>query len=325
MEHLVILNRLLCQPEAILRHKSAILSALEAFTDYYSEPSKKLSSDPDDMRSLFGVIRNVAPHDIELLSARSIKILLRKSSNRTSVGKFGMNCIVKALMRQSERLTPPAAELGNVVLNACYACENDNIGIFLDEGGLVPLLSLLRSRDVKVQGSALGALQGICYVQPGRQALRQIPDAIAKISSFLESDDDIVRARAAGTIHNISADSLSIYSVREANCLSSLITLLRDHSPDVCHAAAGTIQNMSREVSSKETILSAGAVSYLADLLCGDNVDCQVAAVGALLNLLSGDSRESNDALRTLLTDGVALGAIRNSVFEITSPTSSTL
>lgn len=319
MENLVILNRLLCQPEAIMRHKSEILNVLEAFTDHFSDPSKKLgSNDSDDMRSLYCILRTASPHDVELLCARMIKILLRKTGNRTVIGAFGMSSIVKALLRQSERLTPPAAELGNVVLNACYISENDNIRLFLEEGGLPPLLTLLRSRDVKVQGSALGALQGICYVQYGRQALRQIIDAIPKICLFLNSDDDIVRARAVGTIHNISADSLSIYYIRETNCISSLIALLHDHSPDICHAAAGTIQNLSREVCSKDLILSSGAVPYLSDLLCGDNVDCQIAAVGALLNLLSGESRESNAALRILLTEGVALGAIKTSLFEST-------
>jgi hypothetical protein len=96
------------------------------------------------------------------------------------------------------------------------------------------------------------------------------------VATFLSHPDEIVRARAAGCVHNLSADPASIAILREVNCLPAMINLLKEHSPEVCQAAAGTIQNMSREAASREIILGINVTPLLVDLLFSDDPKCQV-------------------------------------------------
>ena len=65
-----------------------------------------------------------------------------------------------------------------------------------------------------------------------------------------------MRARACGTIHNLSADSRIIFELREANVIPSIINNLKDSSCDICQSCAGTLQNISQEITSRNEILS---------------------------------------------------------------------
>jgi vesicle coat complex subunit len=99
------------------------------------------------------------------------------------------------------------------------------------------------------------------------------------IADFLASPDELVRARAAGCVHNISADPVSLAILRETGCIPHLLSLLRDHSPEVCQAAAGSLQNLSREAASREIIIEADATPLLLDLLFSADVKCQVGRI----------------------------------------------
>jgi hypothetical protein len=68
------------------------------------------------------------------------------------------------------------------------------------------------------------------------------------VATMLSSTDELVRARAVGCVHNISADTVALMVLREVGCIPALVSLLREHSPEVCQAAAGALQNMSRYV-----------------------------------------------------------------------------
>jgi hypothetical protein len=114
--------------------------------------------------------------------------LLRKPVNRDIVGKLGMRCIVRSLMRQAQRVTVATAEIGNVTLNCCYS--GSNVVLLIEEGGLEPLMQLLRCRDFSVQASALGALQSVCFVSWGRRALLSDASVMAVRISYLCNVDD---------------------------------------------------------------------------------------------------------------------------------------
>lgn len=85
-----------------------------------------------------------------------------------------------------------------------------------------------------------------------------------------------MRARAVGTIHNLSVDVVSIAPIVECQCIGALTSLLRDPSIEICRAAAGTIQNLSRDISVRADIVNTGAVDYLSDLLFANDITCQV-------------------------------------------------
>lgn len=144
--------------------------------------------------------------------------------------------------------------------------------------------------------------------------------------------DGSVRARALGSVHNLSVDVPSILMLLEIKeSVPTLVSLLRDSVPEICQVACGTLQNLSRDPEGRRMIAQGtAAVEHLADLLCSTSLGCQVAAVGALLNIMGPSSSSSSSssssmgdeqdaekkALRTLLTDGIVLGAIRACVFE---------
>ncbi len=175
MDHLVSINKLLSQPEAaILKNKATIIDAMSSFVEIFANPNAIVGSNknPDEIRHLLSLLReSFIPPELEIMTAKVVKILVRKSINRLSLGKSGMNCIIKALIRQTERRSIATAEIGNVILNTCY--NGDNVQLFIDEGGFPYLMKLLRiyHDSTSIQASILGAIQGMCYVRSGRQII----------------------------------------------------------------------------------------------------------------------------------------------------------
>jgi hypothetical protein len=110
---------------------------------------------------------------LQVFLAKTLKILLRKEVNRKSLGRLGVQLLVTALQRQAQPAsrTLAAPELGNVVINTCYNGDA-NVRTFVECNGLPPLLLLLRSSEVAIVQSVLGALQGVCFVPLGRQHIR---------------------------------------------------------------------------------------------------------------------------------------------------------
>ena len=196
MENLIAVNRLLSVPNGAITSYSNVVDNARCFISSFEKSVPDEDTD-DDLRPILSTLRNVTVSvEMELALASVLKILFRKKSNRDAIGKFGFASLVQCLTRQSLSGVA-AAELGNTVLNACF--DSDNVLLFLAEGGLAPLLRLLRSSDTVIQGSVLGALQGICFTVGGKYSIRSNMDAISTIAMFLISDCIIVRARAVGT------------------------------------------------------------------------------------------------------------------------------
>jgi hypothetical protein len=307
MDQLPVFNRLISQPNGVTRNYAGIMEALSAFNERLSGPALPLhgggedsdsapapspppqtqtQTQTDELKPLLTVLggqsgsstgpggASALPVDMELAVARALKILLRKPVNRENIGKFGVKCMVEALTRQAQRVTAATAEIGNATLNACY--NGANVVPFLEQGGMPPLLQLLRSRDTAVQGSALGALQSLCFVPWGRRALLDDDSAILCIARLLLSDDELVRARAVGVMHNVSAEVTSLALLRESMCISPVVSLLADPSAETCQAAVGALQNMSREEASRQFMLEQGVVPKLVNILFCDNMQSQV-------------------------------------------------
>jgi hypothetical protein len=281
MDRFLYINSLLSTPNGLANSKVEILKASIEFVTAFEHPSTPVGEKGvlDEMRPILSSLRDsTCPAELELRFASIMKILLRKAVNRDNIGKFGMSSIVQCIGRQQLIGSLAAAELGNVVLNACF--DSQNVMLYLGENGLPPLLNLLRCPDSAVQASVLGALQGICFTPAGKYSLRSKDEAIAKIMMFMISDNMTVRARAVGTIHNLSADPVAISAIRELNNYSGipmLISLLHDPSPELCHAAAGALQNLSRDNTARKIIVSIPeALPRLIDLLFGSDVKCQV-------------------------------------------------
>lgn len=226
-------NKLLSQPNALVRNFDALVESISTFLSQYDDIACNFGnhSSADDIKPLLTSLRENMPAKLEILVARMIKMLLRKQINRNSINKQGILAVVCALQRQVANRTIAAAEIANVVLNTCY--DGANVVSFLEEGGMPLLLRLLETRDENVQASVLGAIQGVCFVPLGRQAVRSNDMTIPFLCNFLSSENGLVRARAIGTVHNISADTVSIFPLRSASVITALISLLGDRSAEV--------------------------------------------------------------------------------------------
>jgi hypothetical protein len=177
MEHLWELNSLLNQPNTFERNLGQVVLHAQAFICAY-ECKDSIVGDgdkSDDIRPILATVGDPCariPIEIELTIATILKVLLRKARNRVCLGKYGMDAIIKSLNRiQAAKNVPAAAEMCNVILNTCY--EGGNVQLLIELDGVAPLLRFLKSKEVAVLCSSLGALQGLCYVPRGRQSIRQ--------------------------------------------------------------------------------------------------------------------------------------------------------
>lgn len=177
MDALSQINGLLNQPNTFQRNLDQLLTLSQKFISYH-EGRESIVGDislSDELRPVLATIgdQSVAiPAEMDLILATVLKILLRKSTNRLSLGKTGMTAIVRSLNRiHLERNGIAAAEMCNVILNTCY--DGVNVQLLIELDGVALLFKLLKTRDIEILRSALGAIQGLCYEPRGRQSVRQ--------------------------------------------------------------------------------------------------------------------------------------------------------
>jgi len=274
----------------------------------------------NEMKPLLNAINDFTINvELRFLFVKVLKILLRKSVNRAALGKNGVSLIVRSMNTvTTERHNLISAEMCNLVLNAVY--DGKNVQHLIDVEGIRSLFRLLETFHDTIQASALGAIQGVCFVPLGRKHIRTFPQNIETLCALLQSEHRTVRARALGSIHNLSVDIQSIITILEISVsIPAVVSLLRDDDPDICQTACGTLQNLSRDPHGRHIIANeTDALAHLTDLLCSTSLSCQVAAIGTLLNLMlsSKSSEDERAALRSVLTDGLVLGAVHSFVFD---------
>jgi hypothetical protein len=253
--------------------------------------------------------------EVLLRVLKALKILSRKYDNRARLGPHIVGPLVEVLHQRPQALV--AGEAANVILNICY--ERENVTLIMENGGVPPLVALLREPEQELQANAAGAIQSICFQKEGRRFVREL-GAVPAVLPLLSSPSLKVRTRAVGAIHNISSEAEAIRVIRRLHGIGPLVDLLRAPSATVCGSAAGALQNLSRESSSREEIRELGAVIPLSDLLLGEDVQAQVCAAGAILNVLGPDlgpenaGNEQRVAFKKLLSLAITVGMVRGSI-----------
>lgn len=140
--------------------------------EFENSPEMTIGSNdcPDQFRPLLNSICEPCLHgDTRFLITKVLKILLRKELNRSGLGKVGVTAIVKSLSLCGSN-PGLAAEACNLVLNALY--DGRNVQYFVEAGGVSVLFALLQAPQERVHASALGAIQGVCFVPSGRHHIR---------------------------------------------------------------------------------------------------------------------------------------------------------
>lgn len=172
MERLLVINRLLSQPDGLNRNMETLLNEMKLFVECFGSPLIECPQESQELRPLLVSLESDIPNEIEIYIAKMLKILLRNQLNRRSLGKPGILSIIRSLCRHSRNVRGIATgEIGNVALNSCY--NGENVDLFIELGGIEPLCMLLMVNDPNIIPCILGAIQGICYVPAGRIIIRR--------------------------------------------------------------------------------------------------------------------------------------------------------
>ena len=186
-DSLTSINLLLNQPNTFQRNFNSIIELSTNFIELYESKDSNYGdkSKADELRPLLATISDtsiIVPIEIDIIIARILKVLLRKSVNRIALGKHGISAMIKSIQRiQHGQNTIAAAEMCNVMLNACY--DGINVQLLIEQDGVETITKLLKSNDSMLISSVLGVLQGLCYVPFGRQTIRQ--DAKVEIYIYI--------------------------------------------------------------------------------------------------------------------------------------------
>ena len=184
------INKILSRPVGATSSSQEVIRLGDEIITTY-EPSSAThdaTHEADDLKPLLNCLcEDGIAIETEIIYTKVIKILLRKASNRVALGKAGVVAIVTVLRRQTNRRPAPGlaaavvaaanaiavatTDICNVVLNASYLGINTEM--LVEEGGVPPLLTLLRAGEPAVLASVLSAIQGICYIPTGRLLVRQ--------------------------------------------------------------------------------------------------------------------------------------------------------
>jgi hypothetical protein len=114
MNHLDQINNLFKRPNAVTRHYDDLLNLMLLFNECYLNPSVQIGSDSaDEMRPIFSAFSEEMPVELEIQTAKMIKVLLRKQSNRSNIGKYGLNAVIKVMFTYT-------FDFDKFILLACY-------------------------------------------------------------------------------------------------------------------------------------------------------------------------------------------------------------
>eukprot|EP00798_Chlamydomonas_sp_ICE-L_P030423 gene30423-35428_t len=154
---------------------------------------------------------------VVLALLKCLKILSRKSSNRSAVGNEGVCAL---LMNLSPSLnTAISAEGSSVLLNICY--EPSNVAFLLRTPGVQMLIDFLAEEDPELQANAAGAIQSVCFLPDGREHVLEL-DGVQALLARLSSSHANVVIRASGAVHNLSSEEGAIELMRDIASLRLL-------------------------------------------------------------------------------------------------------
>lgn len=324
---------LLNQPNFQLTQKDRIVQMGQEFINIFTVDqtsnrdgdnngySGSIPSCPTELKSILASISMVefdrSNEIVELILLTVAKLLLRSHDNRSSLAKPGMELILK-ILHQRLRLRKAGtiiAETCGIILNACY--DTDNVDHLCEtNNGVLMLLNCIHHREEQIVATALGALQAVCFAPMGRRTFRQNLEVLSKLVSQLTHPLPVIRARALGTLHNLSVDTVAIVPLVDTGCVGILVQIIQDSDEEICALALGTLQNLTRESNAKGLAYEAGALPIVARLLMSASVQCQVAALATFMNLTNCVVGQDSSSLHSLLAEAIALGAINSCIFD---------
>jgi hypothetical protein len=111
----------------------------------------------------------------------------------------------------------------------------------VQDGGLPPIIGLLRSSDHKIQAQAAGAIRNLAINVENKVRIAQ-EGAIQPLVSLLCFSNDEVDEQAAGALWNLAMNADNRIRIVQAGALHPCITLLRSSERRVQEQALGCIR-----------------------------------------------------------------------------------
>lgn len=165
------------------------------------------------------------------------------------------------------------------------AHENNSIKTRVrQEGGIPPLVSLLKTMDPKVQRAVAGTLRTLAFKNEENKILIVGQGALRTLIQMLYSEDTSIHYEAVGVIGNLVHSSQNIkHRVLEEGALQAVINLLSSPCPDSQREAALLLgQFATAEGDYKVKIVQRGAVAPLIDMLSAHDPQLKEMAAFAL-------------------------------------------
>lgn len=316
-----VLNEL-AQPLAAIR-QSSLCSLIPLFIQMYSNRKDVPVIELRQLRYFSIYLKKLRdPDSSSLLSLllQALQIIMCNPMNRRLLQQDASLIDISVMKLELSPDTPSVLhEVLRLVTILCY--EVTNVPPCLARG-LLPLIFAIwrRSSDDLILIDVLSLLQAVCCCRAGRLQLQAHEERVfVHLTSYLSSEHPQICARAAGIFHNLSIEGSLLRALRESGLIPVLGELLTIPDRDTVRAVVGTVQNMSREHQSRRIMLEQPElVPRIVHLVFGTDLSSQTAAAGALLNLLGPSlSSAELDSLRAFLSDGIALGVIRSSLFDV--------
>lgn len=298
---------------------SSLRSKLNAFIETVSSSHENITIELRQLRYIALFLKDSQDELLLRLLLHSLYLIMRSPANRQLLHQD--TSLIDISLGKLKKLFPQHQLLHELLPLITLLCHEETlVHHFLGLG----LIELLFSMWIHLDHDlllidALSLLQAVCCCREGRLRLHLHDKRIlTRLQNLLSSDNPSVQARAVGTFHNISIEGSFIRDIREAGVIPRLAQLLTSPDRGTLRAAMGTVQNLSREHLSRLVILEQpDLVLHIIPLVFGSDLACQTAAAGALLNLLGPSlSTPELESLMTFLSDGIAIGAIRSSIFD---------
>ncbi|MCO5568893.1 hypothetical protein L7F22_022595 [Adiantum nelumboides] len=169
--------------------------------------------------------------------------------------------------------------------------KDDNKTKIAKSGALVPLTRLARSKDMRVQRNATGALLNMTHSDENRQQLVNA-GAIPVLVGLLGSSDTDVQYYS---LRNLASDEKYQIEIVRSNGLPPLLSFTFSRSPRNSAAALGNLSSKSDEYAPFNAVWNqpdGGLHGYLARFLDSQDSTFQHIAVWTIVQLLeSGDAQ----------------------------------
>ncbi|KAI8871153.1 ARM repeat-containing protein [Ramicandelaber brevisporus] len=147
-----------------------------------------------------------------------------------------------------------------------------------------PIMYLLQSHDMEVQGSASSALGSLACVEENKVALVKMGVLDPLIRLMLSTNPE-AQINAAGCLTNLATIDENKYRIAKSGALIPLTRLARSRDIRVQRNAAGALLNMTHTPENRAQLVNAGALPVLVNLLGSSDVDVQYYSATALSNI----------------------------------------